>query len=67
MTDKKITQQLIAERERDVLRAENVRLRDKLLNLAKNCGYCGGIGTLHSKVKPPEPCPVCSHIRAVLK
>lgn len=54
------------ERERDTAREENVRLRDKLLELARKCGYCRGAGTIPEKQGPPSPCPVCTHIRKVL-
>jgi rubrerythrin len=57
---------LKAERERDDLVITNLRLRDKLLDLARNCGYCGGIGTVYQKAAPPSPCPLCTHIRKVL-
>jgi rubrerythrin len=57
---------LKAERERDDLVRANFKLRDKLLDLARKCGYCRGAGTIPEKTGPPSPCPVCAHIRKVL-
>lgn len=62
-----VTQRLVVERERDALRLENVKLRNKLLELARKCGYCRGVGTVYTKDNPPAPCPVCTHIRKVLE
>ena len=58
-----VTQRLVVQRERDALREENCRLRDKLLDLAHKCGYCRGAGTVSDGAGPPLPCPVCGHIR----
>jgi hypothetical protein len=55
------------ERERDDLVRSNLKLRDKLLDLARKCGYCRGVGTIPDKAGPPLPCPVCTHIRKVLE
>lgn len=54
------------ERERDDLVRDNLRYRDKLLELARKCGYCRGAGTIPEKQGPPSACPVCTHIRKVL-
>ena len=58
---------LTLERERDELVRDNFRYRDKLLELAHKCGYCGGAGTVPNKVGPTLSCPVCGHIRKVLE
>jgi rubrerythrin len=58
---------VLLERERDDLVRVNFKLRDKLLDLARKCGYCGGIGTVYQKTQPPSPCPLCTHIRKVLE
>jgi rubrerythrin len=55
------------ERERDELVRVNFKLRDKLLELARKCGYCRGAGTVPEKSGPPSPCPLCTHIRKVLE
>jgi hypothetical protein len=53
--------------------AENIVLRDKLLEIAKECGGCGGTGvvTLSHLVRGHErvrqvPCSDCEDIRAAL-
>lgn len=60
--------------ELEKLRAENLRLRDKLLELAKECSGCNGTGLHtvrgfegHGKAfERQEPCRDCADIRAVL-
>lgn len=55
------------------LRAENVKLRDKLLELAKDCSECGGTGCVTvTEWQVPAfgkvlPCPDCEDIRELLK
>jgi hypothetical protein len=68
---------VVAERERDSLREVNCKLRDKLLECAKECARCHGTGlvTIHFEGNEgaPEwdaddqPCPECEDIRAVLE
>ena len=70
-----LAQLLLIQRERDALRIENVRLRDKLLELANQCDKCDGAGVVN-ELKDPAwpylgyrqvPCPKCEDIREVLK
>ena len=61
-----------AERERDQLREVNCKLRDKLLEIAKECSECGGTGciTRIDNIAMPgrvEECPDCADIRSVLE
>jgi hypothetical protein len=58
---------LLAERERDRALAEVFKLRDKLLEIAKECSECGGTGIVNFG-KPPiiDDCPACLDIREVL-
>jgi hypothetical protein len=59
--------------------ADNLRMRDKLLALAKECASCGGLGTVAvmryagdplyfegGKVERVEPCGDCADIREAL-
>lgn len=54
------------------VRAANSRLRDKLLEIAKECAGCGGTGCVtrvngiagRARV---EPCPQCADIREALE
>lgn len=57
------------------VRAQNLRLRDKLLEIAKECSGCNGTG-LHTvrgfegrgrAFERQQPCPDCADIRAVLE
>lgn len=41
-----LAQLLLIQRERDSLRATNCKLRDKLLELAKQCKECDGAGVI---------------------
>lgn len=43
---------LLAERERDSARDENVKLRNKLLDIAKQCETCGGTGVVTRNIRP---------------
>lgn len=66
------------ERERDILRDENVKLRNKLLEVAKECSSCNGTGVVTVMREPDshlysgvlisreEPCGDCLDIREVL-
>lgn len=66
------------ERERDTLRAENVKLRNKLLEVAKECSGCEGTGVVTVMREPDshlysgvlisreEPCGDCLDIREAL-
>jgi predicted nucleic acid binding AN1-type Zn finger protein len=62
------------ERERDALVLVNFKLRDKLLELAKQCNECDGTGCvtkrwLDQHFQPQErveDCPKCHDIRSVL-
>lgn len=74
MTRVELTRKLlIVERERDQLREENVRYRDKLLSWAAECAECGGTGCI--SVRPQDeavwgrtlPCPDCEDIRSILE
>lgn len=64
---------LTVQRERDQLREVNSKLRDKLLELAKECAECGGTGCI--SVRPQDeavwgrtlPCPDCEDIRSILE
>jgi len=47
------------------LREINNKLRDKLLELAKECSDCDGTG-LQTILGEPGPCPACEDIREVL-
>ena len=61
-----VTRQLLAvERERDQLREQVCRLRDKLLELAKDCDDCDGTG-LQTIYGETEDCPACHDIRELL-
>jgi hypothetical protein len=42
---------VMLERERDALRAMNLRLRDKLLEYAKKCERCRGTGSVMDQVR----------------
>jgi superfamily II helicase len=63
---------LKVERERDELVRVNFKLRDKLLELAKDCATCKGTGCI--SVRPQDeavwgrtlPCPDCEDIRELL-
>lgn len=57
---------LIVERERDSAREENVRLRNKLLECAKQCTECDGTGVITYAANRIGPCPDCADIREVL-
>ena len=70
---------LALERERDELRAVNCKLRDKLLEMAKECISCDGTGlivvsvddreVIHDRDRPivrTEPCGDCEDIRELL-
>lgn len=67
---------LILEKERDELREENVKLRNKLLELANQCQSCDGVGVVTVMVPRPlyrgvvvsreEPCGDCHDIRELL-
>jgi hypothetical protein len=68
---------LAAQRERDQLRVVNSKLRDKLLELAKECASCGGTGVVTVMVTTAwdddgrpcervEPCGDCESIREAL-
>lgn len=74
-----IAELLSAQRERDQLRVVNSKLRDKLLELAKECSSCGGTGVV-TVMAPPDsrlysgvlisreqPCGDCLDIREVLE
>lgn len=69
-----LAQLLLIQRERDALRETNCKLRDKLLDLAKQCDKCGGTGCVTKRwldeyFKPREQgedCPKCHDIREVL-
>jgi hypothetical protein len=70
-----IAELLSAQRERDQLRVVNSKLRDKLLELAKECSGCNGTG-VHTvrgferrgqALERQEPCRDCADIRAVLE
>lgn len=59
----------------DIVVAENLRLRDKLLEVAKECTGCEGTG-VHTvrgfenrgrAFERQEPCPDCADIREVLE
>jgi hypothetical protein len=63
-------------RERDALRAMNLRLRDKRLELANNCGLCRGTGVAHQTMTGlprgllagrGRPCPDCKDLRELLQ
>lgn len=47
--------------------AENLRMRDKLLELAKECSDCDGTGIINVG-RPPilDDCPHCNDIRELL-
>jgi hypothetical protein len=56
------------------LRAENSRLRDKLLELANECTDCGGTGVQTiftfrelTAEERQQPCDACADIREVLE
>lgn len=62
---------ILAERERDRAREENVRLRNKLLEWAAECSSCDGTGmvTIIENIAMPgrvEPCGDCEDIREIL-
>ena len=59
--------------ERNQLREVNSRLRDKLLEIAKECSSCGGTGVVTVRYEyngisrdRAEPCGDCLDIREVL-
>jgi hypothetical protein len=61
---------LRTERHRDELFRANLRYRDFLLKLAKDCESCDGTGcaTVHDETGTRvEPCPECEDIREVLQ
>jgi hypothetical protein len=66
------TRILAVERERDQLREVNCRLRDKLLEFAKDCEPCHGTGviTVDDEHAPAFgrtlPCYACEDIRELL-
>lgn len=72
------TKLLCVERERDRARAENLKYRDKLLELAKCCAECHGTGlsTGYENIDPDDitkgcrqvtsECDECADIRSVL-
>lgn len=73
-----LAQLLAIQRERDALREANCKLRDKLLELAKECSSCGGTGcvtvvvtTVWDTDDEPrtrvEDCGDCVDIREVLR
>jgi hypothetical protein len=53
--------------------ADNIRLRDKLLSIVRECAECAGTGVI--AVRPQDqaiwgrelPCPDCEDIREILK
>lgn len=52
------------------LREENVRLRNKLLEIANECGGCGGTGCVTERLLQAErvvPCEDCADIRQLLE
>lgn len=57
------------------LRAENLRYRDFLLKIAKECNQCGGSGLVEAyrvfphplDVMERVPCPWCIEVREVLR
>lgn len=52
------------------LRAENGRLRDKLLAMARECAGCGGTGRVTERLLQAErtvPCEDCADIRKTLE
>lgn len=52
------------------LREANCRLRNKLLEIAKECASCGGTGCATPYADRPDivlPCPGCEDIRAILE
>jgi hypothetical protein len=59
---------LLLEKERDQLREINLKLRDKLLELAKECDPCGGTGCVKTDCEPIMviDCPACLDIRELL-
>lgn len=65
-------QLLLAQRERDRALAECFKLRDKLMECAKECSECGGTG-LHTVSFPEtagaqlQECPECADIRSLLE
>jgi len=74
---RQIAELLAAQRERDQLREVNSKLRDKLLELAKECASCGGTGVVTVMVttawdddgrpcERAEPCGDCADLREVL-
>lgn len=47
--------------------ADNLRMRDKLLELAKDCAECGGTGCVTVGFgERVDPCPDCEDIRELL-
>lgn len=66
MTQKELTRRIfVLERERDGLRAENCRLRDKLLSYARECLTCDGTGVITRNERQSE-CLDCLDIREIL-
>jgi hypothetical protein len=72
--DKTRTLLLLVERERDALRIDNCRLRDKLREIAKKCKTCHGNGLIEKSwklksllVAHQAPCPDCMDLRELLQ
>jgi hypothetical protein len=62
---------LLLERERDQLMRAHLKMRDKLLEYAKECIKCDGAGMVTVNHPPPqrptvEPCPSCADLRELL-
>jgi transposase len=60
------------ERQRDELQLLNFKLRDKLLEIAKECSECGGTGCVtlgEDRIVTTRvvPCPDCADIRQALE
>lgn len=76
MNARDVTRELLkVQRERDQLRADVCRYRDKLLECAKECKECGGTGCVEDVVEHPRfgpqvqtiPCEWCLDIRTLLE
>lgn len=56
---------------RSELIAENIKLRDKLLELAQSCTECGGTGVQtrfsFTEEERQQPCDDCADIRELLE
>jgi DnaJ-class molecular chaperone len=62
------------ERERDQLRQVNCKLRDKILEVCKQCAECGGTGVVTVvgirrgvNCEYQQPCADCADLREVLE